>query len=109
MSSDLIGGNLTLDLNQPIKRADFRLDAFSADTMLIKLYATGPKCVKIILISFKGKVKIAKIILLRQKISIKRCYRVIKDCLSWQLRTFFYSAVYNTAAGYVLWVYLTIV
>jgi hypothetical protein len=28
----------------------------------------------VILISVKGKVKIAKIILLRQKISIKRCY-----------------------------------
>jgi hypothetical protein len=39
------------------------------------------KCVKIILISVKGKVKIVKIILLRQKISIKRCYRVIlNDC-----------------------------
>jgi hypothetical protein len=24
-----------------------------------------------------------------------------------QLRTFFYSAIYNTAIGYVLWVYLT--
>jgi hypothetical protein len=27
--------------------------------------------------------------------------------LAIQLRTFFYSAVYNTATGYVLWVYLT--
>jgi hypothetical protein len=27
VSSDLIGGYLTLDLNQPIKWADFRLDA----------------------------------------------------------------------------------
>jgi hypothetical protein len=32
------------------------------------------KCVKIIVISAKAKVKIANIILLRQKISIKRCY-----------------------------------
>jgi hypothetical protein len=42
MSSDLIGGYLILDLNQPIKWADFRLDALLADTMLIKLYTTGP-------------------------------------------------------------------
>jgi hypothetical protein len=34
MSTDLIGGYLTLDLNQPIKWADFRLDALLADTML---------------------------------------------------------------------------
>jgi hypothetical protein len=34
MSSDLIGGYLKLDLNQPIKWADFRLDALLADTML---------------------------------------------------------------------------
>jgi hypothetical protein len=27
--------------------------------------------------------------------------------LAIQLRTFFYSAIYNTATGYVLWVYLT--
>jgi hypothetical protein len=26
--------------------------------------------------------------------------------LAIQLRTFFYSAIYNTATGYVLWVYL---
>jgi hypothetical protein len=39
MSSDLIAGYLTLDLNQPIKWADFRLDALLADTM-----ATGPEC-----------------------------------------------------------------
>jgi hypothetical protein len=32
------GGYLTFYLNQPIKRADFRLDALLADTMLIKLY-----------------------------------------------------------------------
>jgi hypothetical protein len=38
MSSDLIGGYLKLDLNQPIKWADFRLDALLADTMLTKLY-----------------------------------------------------------------------
>jgi hypothetical protein len=43
MSSDLIGGYLTLDLNQPIKWAVFRLDALLADTMLIKLYTTGPQ------------------------------------------------------------------
>jgi hypothetical protein len=41
LSSDLIGGYLTLDVNQPIKLADFRLDALLADTMLTKLYATG--------------------------------------------------------------------
>jgi hypothetical protein len=35
MSSDLIGG---LDLNQPIKWADFRLDALLVDTMLPRLY-----------------------------------------------------------------------
>jgi hypothetical protein len=34
MSSDLIGGYLTLDLNAPIKWADFGLDALLADTML---------------------------------------------------------------------------
>jgi hypothetical protein len=34
MSSDLTGGYLTLDLNQPIKWADFRLDALLADMML---------------------------------------------------------------------------
>jgi hypothetical protein len=28
--------------------------------------------------------------------------------LAIQLRTFFYSVIYNTATGYVLWVYLTI-
>jgi hypothetical protein len=44
MSSDLNGGYLKLDLNQPIKWADFRLDALLADTMLTKLYTTGPKC-----------------------------------------------------------------
>jgi hypothetical protein len=38
MSSDLIGGYLKLDLNQPIKWADFRFDALLADTMLTKLY-----------------------------------------------------------------------
>jgi hypothetical protein len=27
--------------------------------------------------------------------------------LAIQLRTFFYSAIYNTATGYVLWIYLT--
>jgi hypothetical protein len=43
MSSDLIGGYLTLDLNQLIKWADFRLDALLADTMLTNLYTTGPK------------------------------------------------------------------
>jgi hypothetical protein len=43
MSSDLIGGYLTFYLNQPIKWADFRLDALLADTMLTKRYATGPK------------------------------------------------------------------
>jgi hypothetical protein len=41
LSSDLIGEYLTLDLNQPIKWADFRHDALLADTMLTKLYATG--------------------------------------------------------------------
>jgi hypothetical protein len=40
MSSDLIGGYLTFYLNQPIKWADFRLDALLADTMLTKLYIT---------------------------------------------------------------------
>jgi hypothetical protein len=43
ISSDLIGGYLTFYLNQPIKWADFRLDALLADTMLT-LYTTGPKC-----------------------------------------------------------------
>jgi hypothetical protein len=43
MSSDLIEGYLTLDVNQPIKWAYFRLDALLADTMLTKLYATGPR------------------------------------------------------------------
>jgi hypothetical protein len=38
MSSDLIGGYLKLDLNQPIKWTDFRLDGLLADTMLSKLY-----------------------------------------------------------------------
>jgi hypothetical protein len=38
MSSDLIGGYLTFYLNQPIKWADFRLDALLADAMLTKLY-----------------------------------------------------------------------
>jgi hypothetical protein len=38
MSSDLIGGYLTLYLNQPIKCTDFRLDALLADTMLTKLF-----------------------------------------------------------------------
>jgi hypothetical protein len=38
MSSDLIGGYLTLYLNQPIKWADFQLDTLLADTMLTKLY-----------------------------------------------------------------------
>jgi hypothetical protein len=42
MSSDLVGGYLTFYLNQRIKWADFRLDALLADTMLTKLYATGP-------------------------------------------------------------------
>jgi hypothetical protein len=41
MPSDLIEVYLTLDLNQPIKWADFRLDALLADTMFTKLY-TGP-------------------------------------------------------------------
>jgi hypothetical protein len=42
MSSDLIGGYLSFYLNQPIKWADFRLAALLADTMLAKLYTTGP-------------------------------------------------------------------
>jgi hypothetical protein len=46
MSNDLIGGYLTFYLNQPIKWADFRLDALLADTMLTKLYTTGPICIK---------------------------------------------------------------
>jgi hypothetical protein len=46
MSSDLIGGYLTLDLNQPIKLADFRIDALLADTMLTKVYTPGPKSIK---------------------------------------------------------------
>jgi hypothetical protein len=37
-----MGGYLTLNLNQPIKWTDFRPDALLADTMLTKLYATGP-------------------------------------------------------------------
>jgi hypothetical protein len=44
MSSDLIGGYLKFYLKQPIKWADFRLDALLADTMLTKLYTTGPYC-----------------------------------------------------------------
>jgi hypothetical protein len=35
-------GYLTFYLNQPIKWADFRLDALLADTMLTQLYTTGP-------------------------------------------------------------------
>jgi hypothetical protein len=42
MSSDLIGGYLTFYLNQPIKWADFRLDALLTKLMLTKLYTTGP-------------------------------------------------------------------
>jgi hypothetical protein len=42
LSSYLIGGHLKLVLNQPIKWANFRLDALLADTMLTKLYATEP-------------------------------------------------------------------
>jgi hypothetical protein len=34
--------NRSFYLNQPIKWADFRLDALLADTMLTKLYTTGP-------------------------------------------------------------------
>jgi hypothetical protein len=37
MSSDLIGGYLSLDLNQPIKWGNFRLDALLANKMLIKI------------------------------------------------------------------------
>jgi hypothetical protein len=40
MSRDLIGGYLTLYLNQPIKWADFQLNTSLADTMLTKLYTT---------------------------------------------------------------------
>jgi hypothetical protein len=43
MLSDLIGGYLTFYLNQPIKWADFRLEALLADRMLSKLYTIGPK------------------------------------------------------------------
>jgi hypothetical protein len=43
MSNDLIGGYLTFYLNEPIKWADFRLATLLADTMLTKLYTTGPK------------------------------------------------------------------
>jgi hypothetical protein len=43
MSRDLIGGYLTLDLNQLIKWADFRLETLLAATMLTtNLYTTGP-------------------------------------------------------------------
>jgi hypothetical protein len=42
MLSDLIGGYLTLDLNQPIEWADFQLDALLADRMSTKFYTTGP-------------------------------------------------------------------
>jgi hypothetical protein len=44
MSSDLIGGYLgvTLDLNQPIKCAEFQLDM-----LLAEFYITGPKCINI--------------------------------------------------------------
>jgi hypothetical protein len=52
MSSDLIGGYLTFYLNQPIKWADFRLDALLADMMLTELYTTGPKCI------YLGKIRI---------------------------------------------------
>jgi hypothetical protein len=45
-SSDLIGGYLIFYLNQPIKWADFRLDALLADTMLTKLYTTWAQRVK---------------------------------------------------------------
>jgi hypothetical protein len=51
MSSDLIGGYLTFHLNQPIKWADFRLDALLADTMLTTLYTTGPKCSRFFVIN----------------------------------------------------------
>jgi hypothetical protein len=47
MSRDLIGGYLKFYLNQPIKWADFRLDALLADTMLTKLYTTGPIFIKL--------------------------------------------------------------
>jgi hypothetical protein len=47
MSSDLIGGYLRFYLNRPIKWADFRLDALLADTMLTKLYTTGPMTIKL--------------------------------------------------------------
>jgi hypothetical protein len=46
MSSDLIGGYLKFYLNQPIKWVDFRLDSLLADTMLTKLYTTGPYYIK---------------------------------------------------------------
>jgi hypothetical protein len=39
LSSDLIGGYLTLDLYQPVKWAYFRLDALLADTMLTKVHS----------------------------------------------------------------------
>jgi hypothetical protein len=42
MLSDLMEGYLTFYLNQPIKWADFRLDALLADRMLTKLDTTGP-------------------------------------------------------------------
>jgi hypothetical protein len=55
MSSDLIGGYLTFYLNQPIKWADFRLDALLADTMLTKLNTTGPKSLNTKYIIFYAK------------------------------------------------------
>jgi hypothetical protein len=54
MSSDLIGGYLKLDLNRPMKWADFRLNPLLADTMLTKLYTTGPKCRKLSFIARTG-------------------------------------------------------
>jgi hypothetical protein len=64
MSSELIGGYLTLDLNQPIKWADFPPDALLADMMPTKLYTTGPFCIFYFLnavvydISVTGKVRL---------------------------------------------------
>jgi hypothetical protein len=54
MPSDLIGGYLTLDLNPPMKWADFRFNAWVAETMLTKLCTVS---------TFKFIIKGGKIIL----------------------------------------------
>jgi transposase InsO family protein len=63
MSSDLIGGYLTFYLNQPIKWADFRLDALLADTMLTNFYTIGP-------LRSNGQLIIQYTVLLKERLSV---------------------------------------